>query len=277
MFLFQSFPLGDKSSVNLRGEFHVENLTTFDDPVTETKEEEDNMEVDKQDAKQETIATKAEEEVIMQKKEGDLENSQSQRPSEAVVDTAMKKGQESETSERVDYAALYPKFWSLQQIFSNPTKAFNQDDFIEFKQNLELTVKSFKAVSKVVQTKGTTRKGSSSIKTLKRTRSQDVDELANSFNPKYLTNRDLFELEVRVCLLTHDQRLTGADVLQMSDLTFQRHILVQVLILLDFLLTLTPKGKKQLGTLKAQKAMLFNYTLSDEDASVLLLMFEFFG
>src|SRR5271155_5726723 len=30
IFLFQSFPLGDKSSVNLRGEYHVENVTTFD-------------------------------------------------------------------------------------------------------------------------------------------------------------------------------------------------------------------------------------------------------
>lgn len=58
----------------------------------------------------------------------------------------------------------------------------------------------------------------------------------------------------------------------MSDLTFQRHVLVQALILLDFLLTLTPKAKKQLGTLKAQKAMLFNYTLSDEDVRSLIVV-----
>jgi len=67
---------------------------------------------------------------------------------------------------------------------------------------------------------------------------------------------------------------TSADRVQMSDLTFQRHILVQVLILLDFLLTLTPKAKKHLSTLKAQKAMLFNYTLSDEDVNTHLLMFK---
>src|ERR1041384_6399587 len=30
IFMFQSFPLGDKSSVNLRGEYHVENATTYE-------------------------------------------------------------------------------------------------------------------------------------------------------------------------------------------------------------------------------------------------------
>lgn len=43
---------------------------------------------------------------------------------------------------------------------------------------------------------------------------------------------------------------------------------MQALILLEFLLTLTAKGKKQLAALKAQKAMIFNYTLSDEDVSL---------
>lgn len=201
MFLFQSFPLGDKSSVNLRGEFHVENLTTFDDPANETKEKEtaDHMEVDTQDSNQETLAEKAEEEATMQKKEGDVESTYRQGSSEVAVDTTIKQGQEPE---RIDYVALYPKFWSLQQFFSNPTKAFDQDNFVEFKQNLELTIKSFKAVSKVVQTKGTSGKGNSSANTLKRTRSREPGELASSFNPKYLTNRDLFELEVGVYVPT---------------------------------------------------------------------------
>ncbi len=41
LFLFQSFPLGDKSSVNLRGEFHVENVTSFEESDA------DEMELDK--------------------------------------------------------------------------------------------------------------------------------------------------------------------------------------------------------------------------------------
>src|ERR1700742_3142109 len=47
IFMFQSFPLGDRSSVNLRGEYHVENLTTYetepadtDMEVTEPREDE---------------------------------------------------------------------------------------------------------------------------------------------------------------------------------------------------------------------------------------------
>lgn len=53
----------------------------------------------------------------------------------------------------------------------------------------------------------------------------------------------------------------------MSDLTFQRHILVQALILIEFLLSLTPKAKKKLAEVKAQKAMLYPYTLSPEDVN----------
>jgi THO complex subunit 1 len=55
--------------------------------------------------------------------------------------------------------------------------------------------------------------------------------------------------------------------LQLSDLAFQRHILVQALILIDFLLTLTEKGKKKPYYQNAQKAMQYAFTLRDEDVS----------
>ena len=35
--------------------------------------------------------------------------------------------------------------------------------------------------------------------------------------------------------------------------------------MIDFLLSLTEKGKKKLLDLKVQKAMMFSFTLSDED------------
>ncbi|KAK5002920.1 hypothetical protein LTR39_006562, partial [Cryomyces antarcticus] len=44
--LIATFPLGDKSSVNLRGEFHVENTTVFDDAPPEDEQISDNMVVD---------------------------------------------------------------------------------------------------------------------------------------------------------------------------------------------------------------------------------------
>lgn len=57
------------------------------------------------------------------------------------------------------------------------------------------------------------------------------------------------------------------DYLQLSDLAFQRHILVQALILIDFLLTLTEKSKSKPFYQNAQKAMQYNFTLREEDVS----------
>jgi hypothetical protein len=57
------------------------------------------------------------------------------------------------------------------------------------------------------------------------------------------------------------------DLLKLSDLAFQRHILVQALILMDFLLTLTEESKSKLFYKNAQKAMQYDFTLPEEDVS----------
>jgi THO complex subunit 1 len=57
------------------------------------------------------------------------------------------------------------------------------------------------------------------------------------------------------------------DHFQLSDLAFQRHILVQALILIDFLLALTEKAKSKPIYQNAQKAMQYNFTLREEDVS----------
>lgn len=195
IFLFQSFPLGDKSSVNLRGEFHVENLTTFDDLPTATDEQEtgDRMEVDTEEAADNGQDVKAEEEG---KADGDIKAAPVPYSDDTASANISSKGQDSQLPDKIEFGNLYSKFWSMQQTFSNPTKAFAQNDFTDFKSSLELTIKAFKAVSKLVQTKETVRQGESNTRSLKRTRSRESDELASSFNPKYLTNKDLFELEV---------------------------------------------------------------------------------
>lgn len=56
----------------------------------------------------------------------------------------------------------------------------------------------------------------------------------------------------------------------MNDIAFRRHILVQSLILLDFLLSLSPKGKSKLAD-STNKSVLYNYVLSDDDVSKLAL------
>ncbi|KAL2271915.1 hypothetical protein VTJ83DRAFT_1286 [Remersonia thermophila] len=205
IFMFQSFPLGDKSSVNLRGEYHVENVTTWDqEPVAVA--DEDKMDVDK--------------------------------------DLKPQKDKPLDTNE------LYPIFWSLQESFNQPKKLFEPSHFAAFKTALEATMATFRSIKPEQQSR--TRERLERLEeeakpSLKRKR-DDLDDLASGFNPKYLTSRDLFKLE-------------------MSDLSFRRNILVQALIIMEFLLSLSPKAKEKLASVKApNKSVTYSdYQLSEDD------------
>ncbi|KAH7400683.1 nuclear matrix protein [Phaeosphaeria sp. MPI-PUGE-AT-0046c] len=221
IFMFQSFPLGDKSSVNLRGNFHVENVTTFEDFLKESGEDEDAMQVD------EAVTTAA---VNEDSKSGE----QTSTPTES--DTLKDK-----KAETADINHLYPVFWSLQHSFSNPPRLFEEDHFKHFQKSLEITLAKFKEVPKVIQASDPDHKKGENER-----EGDNYDAFANTYNPKYLTSRDLFKLEL-------------------SDLAFQRHILVQALILIDFLLALTDRSKSKSIYQNAQKAMQYNFTLREED------------
>ena len=56
---------------------------------------------------------------------------------------------------------------------------------------------------------------------------------------------------------------------QISDLAFRRHILVQALILIDFLLSLTAKAKVKLEN-ESNKSVLYAFTLSEDDVCLSL-------
>ncbi|KAK1052149.1 hypothetical protein LTR74_016558 [Friedmanniomyces endolithicus] len=237
-FLFQTFPLGDKSSVNLRGEFHVENTTKFEVPDGEQ------MEVDDKPFEGEhAIATPNVETVQPPTKPGAKATPARlavQAPPEEVV---------------LANNELYPIFWRLQQDFSDPTRLFAKAHFETFKKGLGQTLTKFRKTPTVVQTKaaatikrGIKRKLGSDGTLSQSDESESTDHFADNYNPKYLTSRDLFDLEL-------------------SDLAFQRHITVQALILIDFLLSLTDKAKKKLAAPdSSNKSMLYSVTLSTEDA-----------
>ena len=178
IFLFQSFPLGDKSSVNLRGEFHVENVTTFEVSAQTSEKAEDRMDVD---VGGEAEAVKAPDGV----REED-EIAKSGAPDQNV----------KEKSQTLDTDTLYPIFWSLQHAFSNPVRLFSEENFNDFKKGLEATLAKFKEVPKVIQAPSPEGK-----RGVKRKFDDGYDEFANTFNPKYLTSRDLFKLEVCTSLL----------------------------------------------------------------------------
>lgn len=139
---------------------------------------------------------------------------------------------------------LYPIFWSLQADFANPTRLFESEGFKTFKTGLEATLAKFKAVND-----GKEDEDDNSRRSDKRRRDNDSGD---HFNPKYLTSRELFDLEI-------------------YDLTFRRHILVQAFILIDFLLSLTPSAKElwnnEIYTNTTLKSA-FNFTLGPENVGV---------
>ncbi|KAK2863710.1 hypothetical protein FQN49_004073, partial [Arthroderma sp. PD_2] len=235
IFLFQSFPLGDKSSVNLRGEYHTENVTTFDIQPKTLAESGEAMDVDTQEVT-----------APSPKAEGDQpESSKAHTAQQSGTDALLQRVKETDDKPDLDFDSLYSAFWSLQENFSKPTRLFDAVHFASLKSGLEATLSSFRKVSSKLEARGTTKGSDESRRGAKRKRGEGGSELTNSFNPKYLTSRDLFELEI-------------------NDVSFRRHILVQALILLDFMLSLTPKSKAKLSDF-TNKSVLYGYVLSDED------------
>ena len=231
-FLFQTFPLGDKSSVNLRGEFHVENVTKFEVPDGEQ------MEVDDKPFEGENA---------IQTVKAETPQPPTRPGGKATLAKPVKKMPEEVV---LSNSELYPIFWRLQQDFSEPTRLFAQDDFARFKKGLASTMTKFKKTPTVVSTKA----AESDKRGIKRklgeggANGEVTNHLVDNYNPKYLTSRELFDLEL-------------------SDVAFQRHILVQAMILIDFLLSLTEQAKKKLALLTtSNKSLLYAYTLSAEDA-----------
>lgn len=174
IFMFQCFPLGDRSSVNLRGEYHVENVTSFEDTPTLPDDSSDKMVVDT-----ETESAK----------DG---KDESKSTTKAVSFDAKNK---PAPEKPLDTNALYPIFWSLQHYFSQPTTLFDSAQLIKFKTGLEATMTAFETVDKLQRST----KGSDESKiTQKRKHPEGDEDLRSSTNnPKYLTSKELFELEVR--------------------------------------------------------------------------------
>ena len=184
IFMFQSFPLGDKSSVNLRGEYHTENVTTFDKiPLKSSDSDLEKMDVDS-DANSKTVPA-----ALQPTTNGITATGKLVEESSSGT-----KGVTFSKAEPISPNELYPIFWSLQESFNQPKKLFNATHFSGFKAGLEATMVMFKSAQmelngRLVKVAEEGKRGT------KRKRSQGEDDLANAFNPKYLTSRDLFELE----------------------------------------------------------------------------------
>ncbi|KAF7531516.1 hypothetical protein G7054_g8816 [Neopestalotiopsis clavispora] len=225
IFMFQSFPMGDKGTVNLRGSYHTENVTSWEElPAAPAGQTPEGMDVDsREDATVKLPPTTGAKAVSFDAKD---KSSSQQKPLEPD--------------------ALYPIFWSLQQFFCYPLKLFESQNMSKFKEGLEATLLAFEAV---VQGQ---RNPQSSDDTKDVSRKRKAFEIGSSdggtFNPKYLTSRDLFELE-------------------MSDLFFRRHILIQAVIILDFLRSLTASARAKHANIRQpnKSVMYSDKFISEED------------
>jgi THO complex subunit 1 len=249
IFMFQSFPLGDKSSVNLRGEYHVENVTTFDDSMGLTDDANNAMDVDRE--------------------ANAIKGTESKANSKAV---SFNEKQQDDTDKPLKADELYPLFWSLQETFSQPKKLFEPAHFLHFKRGLEATLTKFSEHLPKDQGPRPVKAKDDSNQSPKRKRSvDDVDNITNAFNPKYLTSRDLFELEV--CSKKINLKFNGrTDRHQISDTSFRRYVLIQAMITMDFLLSLTIKAKEKLSTIKVpnKSVTYMEQQLSEDNVSNLL-------
>ncbi|XP_072018031.1 THO complex subunit 1-like [Amphiura filiformis] len=121
--------------------------------------------------------------------------------------------EEGETSVRtpVDYT-LYRKFWAIQDVFRNPTHCYFKDKWRNFSRNTRAVLEAFTSLKL------------DDIAASKKHASTQTREDKHTFFAKFLTSEKLFDL-------------------QLSDPTFRRYILVQFLILFQYL-TQTVKFKQ---------------------------------
>lgn len=193
IFMFQSFPLGHKSSVNLRGEYHVDNVTTFDELPQRIESTGEAMEVDSETKSTSTSpAVDSKASFVSPASLGKTSEDSKNVAKSVSFDAKMANVGEKP----LDPDTLYPMFWSLQQSFSQPKRLFDQTHFANFKVGLEATMVMFKSFQREQNARSPTKSMEDGKRGVKRKRGQGGDDLATTFNPKYLTSRDLFELEV---------------------------------------------------------------------------------
>ena len=258
-------PLGERSGVNLRGDFNVDNKTVWEEEAPDATIDESVTE--------ETTADETEKKGEKQETErGDEGHDKQSKEDEATAQRIS----DEEIVKAVNQPSFYLLFWKLQAWFANPSLLFaaQDDQQIVLPRGLKDPVqggtkgnmKKFRIASRHMlsvfgavgrrekalagkgvdsRQEGEPQKGyvngmeelpnagfdvdgaEASRKKRKRDRADDVadtDGQEDSFFPKYLTGRNLFEYELR-------------------DATFRRHVLAQYLILFQYLLSLTQSQK----------------------------------
>ncbi|GAA5831967.1 hypothetical protein JCM11251_002767 [Rhodosporidiobolus azoricus] len=257
LLLSSVYPLGEKSGVNLRGNFNTgkggvvleeEAKREMDEAKEEAEEEKKAEEEDQEGAKEKMEVEEGEEGEESEVKKGDEKNG---------------KGGEDDPDSNpavTNPSQFYTTFWSLQQYFNNPHLLFTspkldpaststssgaEDPFSTLHHGLLKTLSAFRAATKREKELAGASKdekaggkgkenvvGEVEMKPVDAVDDPDATEesLEQYFFPKFLTSRNLLDLEL-------------------ADPSFRRQLLLQTLILLQYLLSLTPTSRARALTL----------------------------
>ncbi|GAA5911245.1 hypothetical protein JCM8208_004307 [Rhodotorula glutinis] len=226
LLLSSVFPLGEKSGVNLRGGFNLGKGTVWEQEV-KAKE----IEGAKADAAKE--------------EQDEVEDKGKQGADAKMGD--VEEGEEAEAGSSGTSSGFYATFWSLQRVFNNPHLLFSpappslssssaSSPLADLETGVRKTLAAFDAATKKEkELSGTAPKGDGAAAAARggtaREDGKEGDEgLEEYFFPKFLTSRNLLDLEL-------------------SDPSFRRQILVQLLILFQYLLSLTPSARARTAAL----------------------------
>lgn len=212
IFLSLVFPLSERSAVNLRGEYNIDNVTTYEDTTIE--------------------------EVSM------IDDQSSEATKQTTTEA-------TETILRgVSIDQLYTTFWSLQKFFNNPVQLISAPMILmQFRTAITRVIEALEQIEDATIPSNNENGSADLPTTVPPQAAASAAEVRAYFTPKVLTSKNLLALEL-------------------ADLSFRRHILVQTLIVLDFLLGLTLAQKEAWNTTGpvANKSMQIAYILSVADS-----------
>lgn len=110
---------------------------------------------------------------------------------------ATAEAKEEEAEKTLDLDDLYSVFWSLQNYFSRPTQLFDPSNLKHFKEGLQATIAKFQEIQRDQDSRASVKASEEPKQGTKRKWEAEEETLIGEINPKYLTSRDLFALEVR--------------------------------------------------------------------------------
>ncbi|KAF9918935.1 hypothetical protein FBU30_011227 [Linnemannia zychae] len=216
MLMSSVFPITERSGVNLKGDFNTDNVTLI--------ESEDVMVVP------ELASTPS------QSQKGDESHAQAGEPMDVDEESNTTKEQKEEEIARIQ-SQFYTDFWSLQSFFNNPHLLINSpDNMTKLREGIDKTLAKFAAIEEEEQKSRGQRTETSNTTTetptaeligndlitnqsTEKKRYSSSKEKANppgTYFPKFLTSPKLLQLEI-------------------ADPYFRKHILVQFLIVVQYL------------------------------------------